>query len=98
MRPKSTGKDLPPHMLRRTKKLRSGKVWVSYYYNGRDANGRRAEIPLGGDLNEAKRRWADVDAGVNPHLFAGEVSNLPSDAGWHEGCADRRRSGPVLGP
>lgn len=62
MRPKSTGKDLPPHMLRRTKKLRSGKVWVSYYYNGRDANGRRAEIPLGGDLNEAKRRWAELEA------------------------------------
>lgn len=66
MRPKSTGKDLPPHMLRRTKKLRSGKVWISYYYNGRDANGRRAEIPLGGDLNEAKRRWAELEAKPMP--------------------------------
>ena len=62
MRPKSSSRDLPPRLLRRTKRLGSGKLWVSYYYNGRDVNGRRVEIPLGSDLNEAKRRWAELEA------------------------------------
>lgn len=61
MRPKTSGRDLPPRMLRRTKRLKSGKVWVSYYYNGRDDLGRRHEIPLGSELSEAKRRWAELE-------------------------------------
>lgn len=61
MRPKTTAKDLPPRMLRRKKRLASGRVWQAYYYNGRDETGRRVEIPLGGDLNEAKRRWAKLE-------------------------------------
>lgn len=66
MRPKSTGKDLPPRMLRRSRKLKSGKVWEAYYYDGRDADGKRVEIPLGGDLNEAKRKWAELECKVAP--------------------------------
>lgn len=62
MRPKSSSRDLPPRLLRRTKRLKSGKLWTGYYYNGRDANGRRVEISLGTDLNEAKRRWAELEA------------------------------------
>ncbi len=61
MRPKSTARDLPPRMLRRTKRLVSGKVWEAYYYNGRDESGRRVEIPLGTDLNDAKRKWAELE-------------------------------------
>ena len=61
MRPKSSARHLPPRMLQRTKKLKSGKLWVGYYYNGRDDDGRRMEIPLGTDLNEAKRKWAELD-------------------------------------
>ncbi|QJP50286.1 integrase [Xylella fastidiosa subsp. multiplex] len=61
MRPKSSHKDLPPKMLRRTRVLKSGKVWESFYYNGRTTEGRRVEIPLGGDLNEAKRKWAELE-------------------------------------
>ncbi|MFA5630289.1 MAG: tyrosine-type recombinase/integrase [Porticoccaceae bacterium] len=61
MRPKSTARDLPPRMLRRTRKLVSGKVWVGYYYAGRDESGKRVEIPLGTDLNEAKRKWAELE-------------------------------------
>lgn len=61
MRPKSTATDLPPRMLRRTKTLKSGKVWVGYYYNGRHADGSRVEIALGGDLSEAKRKWAELE-------------------------------------
>lgn len=61
MRPKSTSRDLPPRMLRRKKTLVSGREWIGYYYNGRDAEGRRIEEPLGTDLNEAKRRWAELE-------------------------------------
>lgn len=48
-------------MLRRKKKLKSGLVWISYYYNGRDENGQRVEIPLGSDINTAKRKWAEFE-------------------------------------
>lgn len=61
MRPKKSAKDLPPKMLRRKKTLASGKVWVGYYYNGRDGDGKRKEIPLGTDLAEAKRKWAELE-------------------------------------
>ena len=66
MRTKSSGRDLPPKMLRRKKTFASGKVWIGYYYNGRDESGRRVEIPLGTDLNEAKRRWAELDCKPAP--------------------------------
>lgn len=48
-------------MLARKKKLKSGAVWVGYYYNGRDDQGNRKEFPLGTDLNEAKRKWAELE-------------------------------------
>lgn len=76
MRPKETAKDLPFRMLRRTKRLKNGDVWVGYYYNGRDDKGRRKEIPLGSDLNEAKRKWAELECkpapaetGLMSHVF-----------------------------
>jgi len=53
-------------MLRRKKKLKSGAIWVSYYYNGRNDNGQRTEIPLGSDLNEAKRKWAEFECKPAP--------------------------------
>lgn len=62
MRPKSSGRDLPPRLLRRTKTLRNGTTWVGYYYNGRAEDGRRVEIPLGSDLASAKRQWAELEA------------------------------------
>lgn len=61
MRPKTKNRDLPPRMLRRTRKLKGGKLWVAYYYNGRKPDGTRFEIPLGRDLNEAKRNWAQLE-------------------------------------
>lgn len=66
MRPKTSGRDLPPRMLRRTKKMKSGEVWTAYYYNGRDADGRRVEIPLGIDLSEAKKKWAEFECKPAP--------------------------------
>jgi integrase len=76
MRPKSSARDLPPRMLRRRKKLKSGLIWEAYYYNGRDDDGKRIEIPLGSDLNEAKRKWAElecspapIETGLLKHIF-----------------------------
>lgn len=61
MRPKTTGRKLPPRMLARTRTLKSGEVWIGYYYNGRDDEGKRKEIPLGTDLVAAKRKWAELE-------------------------------------
>ncbi len=66
MRPKQTAKDLPPRMLRRTKRMKNGDLWVGYYYNGRDDEGNRKEIPLGSDLLEAKRKWAEFECKPAP--------------------------------
>lgn len=66
MRPKATSKDLPPRMLRRTRTLKSGAVWEAYYYNGRNDQGERVEIPLGSDLNQAKRKWAELECRERP--------------------------------
>lgn len=71
MRPKTTNRDLPPRMIRVKRKLKSGKVWQSYYYNGRNEEGERVQIPLGHDLQEAKRRWAQLECADAP-----ENSNL----------------------
>ena len=65
--------DLPPRMIRRTATLKSGKIWTGYYYNGRDANGKRKEIPLGGDLDQAKVEWARLERRTPPkpsHLLS----------------------------
>lgn len=59
-------RDLPPRMVRRVRKLKSGKVWVGYYFNGRDENGRRKEIPLGSDLDEARVEWARLSRQAAP--------------------------------
>lgn len=58
--------DLPPRMIRRNAKLKSGKIWTGYYYNGRDANGKRKEIPLGSNLDDAKVEWARLERKAIP--------------------------------
>lgn len=69
----SANRDLPPRMIRRIRKGTTGKVWISYYYNGRDAAGKRKEIPLGTDLDQAKVEWARLERKVPSkpvHLMA----------------------------
>ena len=67
MRQKKTeNRDLPPRMIRRSRKRKNGVVWTGYYYDGRDAEGRRVEIPLGSDLDEAKIEWARLDRKATP--------------------------------
>lgn len=63
---KAANRDLPPRMIRRSRKRKNGSTWVGYYYNGRDAEGNRVEIPLGGDLDEAKIEWARLDRKAIP--------------------------------
>lgn len=60
-RPRTSGKHLPPRLLERRRTLKSGAVWVGYYYDGRDENGKRREIPLGTDLADAKAKWAELE-------------------------------------
>lgn len=66
MRPKTSGKDLPPRMLRRQRKLKSSKIWIGYYYDGRDDDGKRKEIPLGTDKVAALRKWAEMECKEPP--------------------------------
>ncbi|NWD74798.1 tyrosine-type recombinase/integrase [Pseudomonas gingeri] len=63
---KAANRDLPPRMIRRVRERKSGKFWVGYYYCGKDAAGKRIEIPLGGDLDEAKAEWARLDRKATP--------------------------------
>lgn len=53
-------------MLRRVRKFKSGKEWVSYYYDARDESGKRKEIPLGNDINEARIEWARLERKTLP--------------------------------
>lgn len=68
-------------MLRRVRTLKSGKVWVGYYYDGKDENGKRKEIPLGTDLNEARVEWARLERTTLPKAIClmGEVFDRYKD-------------------
>ncbi|MFD1260521.1 tyrosine-type recombinase/integrase [Entomomonas asaccharolytica] len=57
---KPENNDLPKRMKKRTKKLKSGKVWLCYYYDGRK-DGKRIEISLGQDLEDALIEWAKLE-------------------------------------
>lgn len=53
--------------------MKSGKILVCYYYCGKTSEGKRVEIPLGTDLDDAKIEWARLDRKVMPkpmHLMA----------------------------
>ncbi|BCX67939.1 tyrosine-type recombinase/integrase [Pseudomonas izuensis] len=62
----AANRDLPPRMIRRVRTRKNGEVWVGYYYNGRDAEGNRKEIPLGSDIDEAKIEWARLEHKAPP--------------------------------
>ena len=53
---------LPPHMAVRRYTNKRGEVWISYYYETpRDENGKKRLIPLGSDLDVARRKWAELE-------------------------------------
>ena len=63
MRPRKTeNRDLPPNMYRRKRKRKNGKEWVRYYF--RDPQGK--DIPLGPDLDQARLKWAELEAKEKP--------------------------------
>lgn len=63
MRPRNPeNRDLPINMYRRSRQRKNGKVWVSYFYRGPDGK----DISLGGDLNKARLRWAELEAREAP--------------------------------
>lgn len=74
MRKKTTAnRDLPPRMVRRIRKGKNGQIWTAYYYDGRDATGKRKETPLGTDLDQAKVEWARLERRAPPkpkHLMS----------------------------
>ena len=70
MRPKSVAnRELPPRMIKRVRKMKGGNELTYYLYNGRDEFGGRKEIPLGSDLEEAKRKWADLECKPKPRAM-----------------------------
>ena len=63
MRPrKADTRNLPPRMYQWTRTRKSGKVWISYYYL--DLTGKA--IPLGKDLDQARLKWAELEAKEKP--------------------------------
>ena len=75
---KTVHRDLPPRMFIRSGINKRGVEWRAYYYDKpRDPEtGKRKAIPLGTDLIEAKRKWAEldmrpmsVDAKLLGHIF-----------------------------
>lgn len=59
--------------MRRIRKGKNGQIWTAYYYDGRDAAGKRKEIPLGTDLDQAKVEWARLERRAPPkpnHLMS----------------------------
>ena len=67
MRPrKPENRDLPPRMIRRTRKRKNGSVYVFYFYWGKNEDGKSVEIPLGTDFDVAKIEWARLDQKTIP--------------------------------
>ena len=63
MRPRKTeNRHLPPRMYQWTRTRKSGKDWIAYYYL--DSTGKA--IPLGKDLDQARLKWAELEAKEKP--------------------------------
>ena len=65
-RKRSTNTNLPDRMRARKRTRKNGKTTVYYFYDGRDENGRRKEIPLGTDYVAAVQEWAKHEAAKLP--------------------------------
>lgn len=63
---KPENRHLPKNMKKRTKLLKSGKVWVRYYFDD-FVDGKRTEIPIGADFEDALIEWAKLTGSkINP--------------------------------
>ena len=82
--------DLPLRMTKRTRTKKDGSVSVWYYYEcPRDENGKKKLIPLGKDLNKAKRKWAELEG--KPVVAPNSVEAVQNK--YWEWAKDRRESG-----
>lgn len=63
MRPrKPENRHLPINVYQRNRTRKNGKVWSRYYYRMPDGK----DILLGEDLNEARRKWAELESTAIP--------------------------------
>lgn len=63
MRPrKKQYRNLPPRMYVRQRTRKNGKIWISYFYLSTEGN----EVSLGGDLDLARLKWAELEAKDKP--------------------------------
>lgn len=46
------------------RKLKGGKLWVGYYYDGCSEDGKRKEILFGIDLDLVKLEWVWLDVSL----------------------------------
>ena len=65
-RKRSTNTNLPDRMRARKRTRKNGKTTVYYFYDGRDENGRRKEIPLGTDYVAAVQEWSKLESAKLP--------------------------------
>lgn len=53
--------NLPKGIRARKRQRRNGTVVIYYFYESRDLNGQRKEIPLGTDYLNAVRQWTRLE-------------------------------------
>lgn len=89
-RHRTVNHDLPRHMEVRRYVNKRGEERVSYYYvTPADMSGKRKCIPLGNDLNLARRRWAELEG--KPAVSDSAISAVY--ARYIEWAEDREQSG-----
>lgn len=82
--------DLPLRMTKRTRIKKDGTVSVWYYYEcQRDENGKKKLIPLGKNLNEAKRKWAEIEG--RPSIAQNSIEAVHGK--YREWAKDKKESG-----
>lgn len=64
---------LPPRMIARSRMKKDGTKTIWYYYQTPPSTGRK-KIPLGKDLNEAKRKWAELER--KPVILKNNLSDI----------------------
>ncbi|MGI4846816.1 MAG: hypothetical protein ACRYGK_01570 [Janthinobacterium lividum] len=78
-KPKTKHRSLPSRMIQRSYKNKQGDVWIGYYYeHPRDPAGKRKVVPLGSDLAEAKKKWAELE-GMPPPIDSATVEGVWED-------------------
>ncbi|TEP56561.1 integrase [Pseudomonas aeruginosa] len=63
MRPRNPeNRHLPINVYKRNRTRKNGKVWICYFYRMPDGK----DVSLGHDLNDARRKWAELEAKAVP--------------------------------